>query len=203
MKFRDEFKNEIDKISPNEEQISRIAENVHGKLYSTKKKRKPLYMRIALGAGGVCAAAIIVVVGSNIIKGRGVNSIEQNFTGNTAGGNAENDLYNEEGYNGNATPEGTATSLNNCSYTLTMDSTDQKDIYIPDTVIEFDGDICILKLDGKELVYRMTNEILFPDGDEINVKIEGGGDCVVQFDEKYLTVLPNDTKERSYYIRVD
>lgn len=84
MKFEDEFKKELNKISPTEEQCERIRSGVAKKLAESApvKKKKPLYLRIAAVSGAsICAAAVLIVV---IFGTRGgVNSIN-NIAGNDA-----------------------------------------------------------------------------------------------------------------------
>lgn len=65
MKFKDEYKKELNKISPTEEQCERIRSGVAKKIAESApvKKKKPLYLRIAAVSGAsICAAAVLIVV---------------------------------------------------------------------------------------------------------------------------------------------
>lgn len=87
MNFKTEYKNEIQKISPTEEQCERIRSGVMRKLAETapEKRKKPLYLKIAAVSGtAVCAAALLIVVftGKHFI----INSDSKNeMTGNNYG----------------------------------------------------------------------------------------------------------------------
>ncbi len=65
MKFKDEYKKELNNISPTEEQCERIRSGVAKKIAETAhvKRKKPLYLRIAAVSGAsICAAAVLIVV---------------------------------------------------------------------------------------------------------------------------------------------
>ncbi len=65
MKFKDEYKKELNKISPTEEQCERIRSGVAKKIAESApvKKKKPIYLRIAAVSGAsICAAAVLIVV---------------------------------------------------------------------------------------------------------------------------------------------
>lgn len=65
MDFKDEYKNEMQNISPTEEQCERIRSEVMRKLQEKTpvKRKKPLYLRIAAVSGAaVCAAAVAIVI---------------------------------------------------------------------------------------------------------------------------------------------
>lgn len=65
MDFKDEYKNEMQNISPTEEQCERIRSGVMRKLSenATIKRKKPLYLRVAAISGAaVCAAAVAIVI---------------------------------------------------------------------------------------------------------------------------------------------
>lgn len=65
MEFKTEYQNELNKLSPTEEQCERIRSGVMKKLAENKpvKRKKPLYLRIAAVSGAaVCAAAVAIVI---------------------------------------------------------------------------------------------------------------------------------------------
>lgn len=104
MRFKDEFKEEMQKLSPTEEQRERIRNGVMKRISEDSapipsKKKKPLYLKIAAISGtAVCAAAIAVFaiagVRGNFIKSNGINCTEGN-NGNT-GGAYDNDIFSAE-----------------------------------------------------------------------------------------------------------
>ena len=65
MDFKEEYKNEMQKFSPTEEQCERIRSGVMQKLAQNApiQRKKPLYLRIAAISGtAVCAAAVAVII---------------------------------------------------------------------------------------------------------------------------------------------
>lgn len=80
MKFKDEYKKELQKISPTEEQCERIRSEVAKKLAESApvKKKKPLYLKIAAVSGAsICAAAVLIVVAFGMRGGKHfINSTE-------------------------------------------------------------------------------------------------------------------------------
>lgn len=93
MKFKDEYKKELNKISPTEEQCERIRSGVAKKIAERApvKKKKPLYLRVAAISGAsICAAAVLIVV----IFGMGgekriTTGLLANEGNNTNAGNAD------------------------------------------------------------------------------------------------------------------
>lgn len=86
MKFDQEYKNEMDLLSPSEEQTERIKKGVYERLKredsyplnAPKPHRKPLKIKIAAISATVCAAALVIVV----IGSRGRFDIPLNMTPN-------------------------------------------------------------------------------------------------------------------------
>ena len=112
MRFKDEFKEEMQKLSPTEEQQERIRNGVMKRLSEDSapipsKKKKPLYLKIAAISGtAVCAAAIAVFViagvRGNFIKSNNINCTEGN-NGN-AGSIYDVENISNGGMNASSTP---------------------------------------------------------------------------------------------------
>lgn len=70
MKFDKEFKDEMDLLSPSEEQIERIKKGVYERIEREKAepvnipkpRKKPVWIKIAAISGTACAAALVIVV---------------------------------------------------------------------------------------------------------------------------------------------
>lgn len=99
MDFKTEYQNELNKLSPTEEQCERIRSGVMQKLSEDMpvKRKKPLYLKIAAVSGAaVCAAAVAIVIFAGIKpkvnwSGNSVISPSANGTmGNTAKGEDTN-----------------------------------------------------------------------------------------------------------------
>ena len=61
MKFESQYKQEMNKIAPTEEQLERIREGVEREI---SRKKKPLYLKVAAISG---AAAVVLVIGITVI----------------------------------------------------------------------------------------------------------------------------------------
>lgn len=98
MKFDKEYKNEMDRLSPSEEQIERIKKGVYerierenaGSVNAPKLNKKPLKIRSAAisGAACACAAALVIIAAGSYVKlrDREINGIDSaNHTVNNEG----------------------------------------------------------------------------------------------------------------------
>lgn len=94
MTFKDEFKKEMRKVSPTEEQRERIRSGVMKRISDNsepvpKNKKKPLYLKIAAVSGSaVCAAAIAIFAIAGVHNYKITNGVNSGMSANNAGGQA-------------------------------------------------------------------------------------------------------------------
>lgn len=182
MNFKDEFKQEMSKISPTEEQMSSIRDGVYKKLSEqpkqTKKRKTPLFF--AAGASAAALLGIFVILHFSFSNRINVNENIGN-TGNTIFSNdkaVDNDgapSLSEE-YDG-MPQESQAVSSEMLGGELKNDIT-----------VQLYGVSCVLRADGGERVYQLSARADTPPEGMLSAQTENGEQVFVQFDEKTLTV---------------
>ncbi len=184
MSFKDEFKQEMSKISPTEEQAARIRDGVYKRLSEqpkpTKKRKTPLFFAAAVPAAAALLG-IFVILRFSLNNRINVN---ENI-GNT--GNAGNTAISDD----KAADNDTAPSLSGqdkSEFTSNVSSEmlggEQKN----DITVGLCGTSCVLFADGEKRVYQLSARANTPPEGMLSAQTENGEHIFVQFDEKTLTV---------------
>ena len=216
MSFEEQYKKEINEISPSEEQLERIRAGVMQKL---QKKKKPLYLRVA-AISGASAAALVIVAAAVFALPRVKNDMN-NFVGNSPN-NAET--------NGNGTADfepngGTMTEGNhsfgidfgNLGESLYGDSYDKSGgaAYEPDApgngnsapqtadspFLEWssDGKQCTLTTASERRSYALTDAALLPENAKLVKASTPDGDVRVHYDDRDLWIVFPDGRPAEHY----
>ena len=214
MSFEEQYKKEINEISPSEEQLERIRAGVMRKL---QKKKKPLYLRVA-AISGASAAALVIVAAAVFALPRGKNDMS-NLLGNSPN-NAE--------MNGNAAadfePNGGAASEGNNIFDydhgmfdiISNNSTDKSGGGAePDNpgignsasqtadppFLEWssDGRECVLKTDSELRFYALASAAPLPENARLVKASTPDGDVRVHFDDRDLWIVFPDGRPAEHY----
>ncbi|MCH5206842.1 MAG: hypothetical protein J1F09_07790 [Oscillospiraceae bacterium] len=219
MRFEEQYKKEINEISPSEEQLERIRTGVMRKL---QKKKKPLYLRIA-AISGASAAALVIVAAAVFALPRGKNNMS-NLLGNSPNnvemnGNAAADFEP----NGGAASEGNNIfdfDFGNLGDGLSHNSTDKSgDGAEPDNpgignsasqsasqtadspFLEWlsDGKQCTLTTASERRFYAPAGAAPLPENAKLVKASTPDGDVRVHFDDRELWVIFPDGRPAEHY----
>lgn len=214
MRFEEQYKKEINEISPSEEQLERIRAGVMRKL---QKKKKPLYLRIA-AISGASAAALVIVAAAVFALPRGKNDMS-NLLGNSPN-NAE--------MNGNAAadfePNGGAASEGNNIFdydhgmfdSFSHNSTDKsgsgaesdnpgignsasQTADSPFLEWSSDGKQCTLTTASERRSYALAGAAPLPENAKLVKASTPDGDVRVHFDDRELWVIFPDGRPAEHY----
>lgn len=213
MDFKTEYQNELNKLSPTEEQCERIRSGVMQKLSENVpvKRKKPLYLKLAAVSGAaVCAAAVAIVIFAG-------NRLQNNFSGialapsaNDAMGNTAKgeDINNAPANNGTdsdfmsgfdgtksdgADQGGTsADQMQGTSPSSGAVSAPGETMPSPYLTFPEDRSTCEAVLNGKIYEYRKADGISGESFAKDKAAAAGSNldtELFVQFDEKIMTVF--------------
>ncbi len=185
MNFKDEFKQEMSKISPTEEQAARIRDGVYKKLseqpLQPKKRKTPLFFGVAVPAAALLGIFVILHfslnsrINVNENTGNAGNAGNAAISGDMAADNAEAPSLSEE--QDNKPQEGQTVSSEQLGGETKNDVT-----------VRLEGTSCVLFADGVERVYHLAARANTPPEGMMSAETEIGEHVFVQFDEKTLTV---------------
>ncbi len=126
MDFKDEYQNEMRRLSPSEEQLERIKNGVERRLAEPTpepKKKTPFPIIAAVSGASVCAAAVLMFVFIGVVDSRDITMNKSEFFSNgeadhfaggfdiaTTGGSALNDAADNSTIQGNFGTDGAVVS---------------------------------------------------------------------------------------------
>lgn len=227
MDFKEEYKNEMQRISPSEEQCERIRAGVMQRLSENVpvKRKKPPYLRItAVSGAAVCAAAVAIV----IFSAARVN-LESNFSGNAMAPSANDSGYGitdkdfsfdtnlslSSGATSGYSPDGEgAGNGNDFTQSAAQESskggndiggpTAEPPTATPYLTFSEDKSSCDAKTDGIAYTYYIAeNDSGSPYSGDEAAKADSNLDTelFVQFDENIMTVFYKDGSLFGVYVR--
>lgn len=231
MDFKDEYKNEMQNISPTEEQCERIRSGVMRKLSETApvKKKKPLYFKIAAVSGAaVCAAAVVIVIFAGTHSALHISGSKnmiasptdpgKGMTGGAANDGNTSDFSFDGSYSSvidcapnsekNESPHSTLSS----SYDYSQNSGDQGNDTPPmegmsdSPYLTFSGDksSCVVTRDGAAYTYYTSEDHIAGSSSEDKAVAADSNldmELFVQFDENIMTVFSKDGSLFGVYIK--
>ncbi len=231
MDFKDEYKNEMQNISPTEEQCERIRSGVMRRLEEKTpvKRKKPLYLRIAAISGtAVCAAAVAIVIFAGTHSAFHFSGSNNMVASPAAPGNGMTGGATNEGSASISSIGGANSSINDCapnsakndsshstqtpSNEYSQDSGDHGNETPPtggvssNPYLTFSEDkgSCVVTIDGATHTYYISDDHIGGLFSEYKAVVADSNlDTVlfVQFDENIMTVYLNDGNLFGVYIK--
>lgn len=231
MIFKEEYKKEMQKLSPSEEQCKRIRQGVMQKLSDNTPepsgKKKPLYLKIAAISGtAVCAAAVMIVIfggfrGFNLMEGKGndlaVNSSKNDYQ---SWGAANEPSYNNTGAAGGAqAPTMDSSSDADAMYDPNNNTNNEPSAApqhpnignmnegspgIPYLEFSEDKEVCEVTINDETVTYKRVDVSVGGAGRDkplISVRSEPGTELFVYFDNDVMEIYTKDGAFFGAYIK--
>lgn len=215
MSFEEQYKKEINEISPSEEQLERIRAGVMQKL---QKKKKPLYLRVA-AISGASAAALVIVAAAIFALPRAKNDMGHLLGNSPNNAETNGDAAADYEPNGGAASEGNNIfdfDFGNIGDSISHNSTDKNGgAYEPDNpgigssasqtadppFLEWssDGKQCTLTTASERRSYAPAGAAPLPENARLVKASTPDGDVRVHFDDRDLWIVFPDGRPAEHY----